>query len=253
MSAGRTGCGLHYEVRGAGPSLLLVAGLNGQGRFWSDVLDEFAGAYRVAVFDQRGCGQTPDDGADWSIETLAEDALAVAEGGFDGAPFAVVGHSTGGAIAQCMAGRWPERVRAAGLSATWSVADAYMRALFDLRLALLERAPDLDPALSDLMRTPPEQYRATAAGVALDAGVTIRRIRALLAHDGPRYLPRIACPTLVIGAEDDRIVPRHLAEALHAALPGGEYAMLADGGHFYPQSRPGAFSGYVLDWLDRVT
>lgn len=127
-----------------------------------------------------------------------------------------------------------------------------MKALFALRTALLDRAPDLDPALGDLLRMPPREYRQNAARIALDPDVTKRRIRALLGHEGPRYLSRITCPALVIGTDDDRIVPPHLTQALRDALPTAQCVMLPDGGHFFPQTRPKLFADHVLSWLGRV-
>lgn len=244
---------LSYRVAGTGSNLLLVAGLNGQARFWDAVAPDLARSATVAAFDQRGCGATPDDGAEWSIETLARDAADVAEAAFGSAPYTVIGHSTGGAIAQCMAATWPDRVAGAVLSGTWIRADAYMHALFDLRVALLERAPDLDPALSDLLRNPPDDFRSDAAKVALDPGITIRRIRALLGHDGTRWLDRIACSTVVIGAEDDRIVPPRLVADLHAALPGSGLELLPAGGHFFPQTQSAAFLRCVTAWHATLT
>ena len=243
---------IHARVGGTGPNLLLIAGLNGRASFWDAVVSEWGAGHRVARFDQRGCGATPDDGADWSIEMLAGDAFAVAEAAFGSAPFAVIGHSTGGAIAQCMAAMRPDTIRTAVLSGTWSEADAYMRALFALRVELLTRAPELDAVLGDLMRIPPESFRTQAALPPLDPGVAIRRIRALLGHRGPRWFSAVRCPVLIVAAGDDWIVPPHLTQALHSQLPQSELVMLETGGHFFPQTRAAEFCGRVGAWLDQT-
>jgi aminoacrylate hydrolase len=241
-----------YCLSGEGPNLLLVSGLNGQGRFWDAVTPSFAQRFRVLTYDQRGCGATPDDGADWTIETFAEDAFALADKIFGDAPFAVVGHSTGGAIAQHLAATHPLRITAVGLSGTWMQADAYMRALFGLRQALLARAPDLDPILSNLLRMPPDAFRPPEPHVALDGDVTCRRIDALIGHQGQQLVNQITAPALVIGALDDRIVPPHLSVALHEALTRSTLCMLDAGGHFFVQTHPRFFSRQVLDWLGRI-
>lgn len=244
---------IHYQLSGAGPNLLLVSGLNGQERFWDAVAGPLSQRFTVLAFDQRGCGATPDDGAAWSTRSLADDAAALADEVFGAAPFAVVGHSTGGAIAQHMAAGQPGRITAAVLSGTWLRADGYMRALFDLRQALLARAPDLDPVLSNLLRMPPDDFHPPAPHVALDASVTRRRIDALIAHDGTPLAPQIACPALVIGAKDDRIVPPHLPRELQGALPAATLTLLPDGGHFFPQTRADAFAAWITEWLERST
>lgn len=240
------------RVSGHGPNLLLVSGLNGRASFWDAVTPGLEAAHRVANFDQRGCGATPDDRIDWTIETLASDAATFAEAAFGGETFAVIGHSTGGAIAQCMAATRPEAVRAAILSGTWSQSDAYMQALFTLRMALLKSDPDLDAAFSDLMRTPPEHFASAASRTALDAGVTIRRIRALLGHDGSLWRDAVRCPIFVLAAADDRIVPPHLSRALHGSLPTADWSVLDTGGHFFPRTRPIDFLDRTESWFARI-
>lgn len=241
-----------YRLSGDGPNVLLVSGLNGQSRFWNAVHGGLSEHYRILSFDQRGCGETPDDGAEWTIETLAADAFALADAVFGRQPFAVIGHSTGGAIAQCMVAAQPGRIPAVVLSGTWICADGYMRALFNLRLSLLSRAPDLDPVLGNLLRMPPEAFSEADDHVMPDRNVTCRRIHALIAHHGEDFVPHITQPALVMGAEDDRIVPPHLVRELHAGLADSTLSILPDGGHFYPQTRPDLFGTRVTDWLGRA-
>ena len=67
------------------------------------------------------------------------------------------------------------------------------------------------------------------------------RIAALLTFDRSAELGKIKLPTLVQGAEDDLIVPGFLQHELHALMPGSALSMMANGGHFFPVSRPEAF------------
>lgn len=240
---------IHHETMGFGPNVLLVSGLNGRARFWDAAVERLADRFRLVSFDQRGCGASADDGVDWTVESLAEDALALAGRVFADAPYAAVGHSTGGAVAQVMAAHRPERLKGLVLSGTWIQADAYMQALFGLRLALLERAPDLEPILGNLLRLPPEGYADPDPAVALEPQVMRRRILALLGYQGAKVAPCIAVPTLVIGAEDDRIVPIKLSQDLAASIPGAALRALPEGGHFFPQTRPEAFCDRIGGWL----
>lgn len=241
--------GLWYRMDGQGPNLVLISGLNGQARFWDACRDRLAREYRVLTFDQHGCGASPDDEADWTIETLADNALDLAGEAFGSEPYAVIGHSTGGAISQCMVARQPERVVACILSATWDRADDYMRTLFELRLSLIERAPDLDAILGHLLRATPDAFTPRDEAVALNPDVTRRRITALLKHDGVAYLAGMTRPALVIGAADDRIVPEHVLRRVHAGAAGSGLAFLERGGHFFPQTRTEAFLEYITKWL----
>src|SRR5690606_11257737 len=154
----------------------------------------------------------------WSIETLADDAFAVAARAFGDAPFTVIGHSTGGAIAQWMAASQPERIEAVVVSGTWLRAAGYMQALFELRRDLLLLAPQLDPALGHLLRGPLDDYTPPECGVAPEPKVAHRRISALLGHDGTTLAPRNTQPALTLAARDGRIIPPHVAQQLHARL-----------------------------------
>lgn len=240
---------LHRETSGSGPNVLLVAGLNGQARFWRPVMSRLSSAFRLVAFDQRGCGASPDDGASWTIETMADDAADVAAAVFGDRPYAVVGHSTGGAIAQVMSARGEGGPRAVVLSGTWARAGGYFEALFRLRLALLDRAPDLDPVLGNLLRADPAEFRPPDAAVALDPNVTHRRIQALLGHRGDAIAAQITAPALVMAAADDRVVPLHLSHALAAALPAADVSVCEGGGHFFPQTRAEWFCDTVSAWL----
>jgi aminoacrylate hydrolase len=241
---------IHHRLTGTGRRLLLVSGLNGRAQFWDRVVAALSPRFSLLSFDQRGCGATPDDGAAWSIDTLAADAFAVADRAFGDAPFSVVGHSTGGAIAQWMAASQPERIEAVVLSGTWLRAAGYMQALFELRRKLLLRAPELDAALGHLLRVPLDDHTPPEPGVTPAPDVAGRRIDALLGHDGTPLAPRITQPALIVAAQDDRIIPPHMAQELHAHLPQSELRLFADGGHFFPQTRTELFSRMLADWLE---
>ena len=132
------GARLAVTVTGQGPPLLLVSGLGGTGGFWHPVLPDISRRHRVAVMDQRGIGASTRGAAKVTIGTLAEDAAAVAAA--LGGPVALCGHSTGAAIVLTMAAERLCPVSHLVLSAGWLRPDAYLHALFEMRLAILERA-----------------------------------------------------------------------------------------------------------------
>jgi len=54
----REGCDLHYEVQGAGPPLVLAAGLGGTAAWWTPQAARYAREFTVLTFDQRGTGRS---------------------------------------------------------------------------------------------------------------------------------------------------------------------------------------------------
>lgn len=240
----------------SGPAVLLIAGLGGTAGFWSSVQDGLSATRRVLAYDQPGCGSRPPPAGPVSIETLARDAAEVGTAFLGDRRWTVIGHSTGGAIAQALAAAHPGRVDALVLSGTWLRPDGYMRALFDYRSRLLTRAPELTAGLTALLTRAPDAIDADAMAPApLDAqavAVTRDRIAALMAFDGTSRAGALRCPTLIMGAEDDRVVPPSRQRDLHAAVPHSDLHMLPDGGHFYPRTRAARMVTDVADWLDRA-
>ncbi|RDC69036.1 alpha/beta fold hydrolase [Rhodovulum sp. 12E13] len=243
----------HVEGPCTASPLLLVSGLGGTAAFWAPVQALLRGRFRVAAYDQPGCGhRDPSDGP-VSIARLAEDAADTVLSIFGARPVTVVGHSTGGAIAQFLAAARPDLVDRLVLSGTWLRADAYMQALFGYRRALLGRAPELAQGLTALLTE--DMAGISAASLAprpLTQGQiasVVARIDALLAFDGVPLTGQIRAHCLVIGARDDRIVPPSRQADLAGALPAATLEMLSEGGHFFPRTRPDRFVRCVETWL----
>lgn len=252
------GAVLQAFAEGQGPALLLVSGLGGTAGFWKSNTATLARSCRVIRFDQRGIGASSRGSAPCTIDQLARDCLSVLDAA--GVARAVLlGHSTGGCIGQALARIAPERLDGLILSATWLKPSHYMGALFGARRAILAENPQAYAATAVLISYPPAWLEANwtvyeaaiaAAPVSAEARQVVReRIDALLSFDGSRDIAALTMPTLVLGARDDMIVPAFLQEELSMALPGARKILLDSGGHFFPVSRPDAFTAKVAEWI----
>ena len=273
MSAAQGSAGGRFEVRtadgavlkafseGAGQPLLLVSGLGGTAGFWADNAATLARSFRVIRFDQRGIGGSSRGSAPCTIAQLAMDCAAVLDAA--GVARAVLlGHSTGGCIGQELGRFAPERLDGLILSATWLRPSRYMAGLFRTRLAILEADPVAYAATGALIAYPPIWLEANwqvfeaaerSAPASPEARAVVReRIEALLSFDGSAHAAALAMPVLILGARDDMIVPCFLQEELAAALPGSRKTMLDTGGHFFPVSRPDAFTATVAEWIGEL-
>lgn len=235
------------------PPLVLVAGLGGISRFWGNAKALLLNEFRVLSYDQAGCGRRAVSDGPVTIEELAEDLAAICVRFLGEVPLTVVGHSTGGAIAQVFAAQYPDLVKQLVLSGTWRRADTYMRELFAYRQSLLRRAPELAAGLTMLLSEDPSGFDAGA----LDpqpmepeqVGVVQSRIEALLAFDGTNLAQDITARVMVVGARDDRIVPLAHQFDLHDTLKGSDVRILQAGGHFFPRTQPERFTAFLQDWL----
>lgn len=252
------GATLQAYREGQGAPLLLVSGLGGIAGFWNDIARTLGRSFLTVRFDQRGLGASTRGDAPCDIDRLALDALAVMDAaGLERA--VVLGHSTGGCIAQAMARLAPERFDGLILSASWLKACRYMNALFASRRAILDCNPQAYAATSVLAAYPPRWIDAhwhvfeaavASAPVSEEARQVMReRIDALLAFDGTAEIGSLMMPVLVMGSRDDMVVPVYHQEATAIALPGCRRAIMETGGHLFPNSRPDFFTASVAEWI----
>jgi aminoacrylate hydrolase len=257
----KDGAVLQAFSEGEGPVLLLVSGLGGTAGFWKSNAATLARSFRVIRFDQRGIAASTRGSAPCTIDQLALDCLDVLDAA--GVERAVLlGHSTGGCIGQALGRIAPERLDGLILSATWLKPSRYMRGLFGARRSILDENPQAYAATAVLISYPPVWLEANwavyeaalaAAPASVEARQVVReRIDALLSFDGSADIAALPMPTLVLGARDDMIVPSFLQEELAAALPRGRKILLDSGGHFFPVSRPDAFTAKVVEWIGEL-
>ena len=255
------GGSLAHVSTGTGPALVLISGLGGLASFWRDFAATCAPHFRVVTYDHRGVGGSSALEGATSIVAMRDDLLALLDHlGIEQA--AIVGHSTGGAIAQRLAIDHPARVSRLVLSATFAVPCAYMRRLFAGRLELLARlgidayrrhavtllnAPYWLAAHDETVER--ELVAAAARSGPRDVEIVRERMLAVLGHDADRDLHRIACPTRVVVAADDIVTPAYLSRRLADAIPGADLVALPRGGHYAMRAEPDLYRDAVLDFL----
>ena len=129
---------LYYERQGVGFPVMFVSGLAGFASFWHDQAVAFAKHFDVVTHDHRGIGQSDLTRSGFTVDRMAADVIGLMDA-LEIERAHIVGHSTGGAIAQILAVEQPKRIASVVLSATWTKPDAYFRRLFGLRKDILLR------------------------------------------------------------------------------------------------------------------
>jgi aminoacrylate hydrolase len=244
---------LYYEDVGHGRTILFIPGFGGVGSFWSNQIDFFKARFRVITIDQRGAGASARSRQEYSLKQMTEDIQVVMDSaGVDRA--IVVGHSTGGAIAQTLAVWSPDCVAGLLLSSTWCKPSNYFRRVFEFRRSLLEiGATDLFHKAGIFFRYPPDYAEAhdTAFenGGTVDVEITTARINAILQADVSLVADRIKVPTLVVAAHDDCLIPRYMSDEVAQRIPGSKYVVLDKGGHFLPETRSSDYNTLLDDFL----
>lgn len=266
------GATLHFEVAGAGPVLLLIAGGGTDAGVYSGIVGQLAADYTVVTYDPRGNSRSGYDGdaVDESIEQSAADALAVIDAVAADEPAYVFGTSTGAITGLELITRYPDRVRmlvAHEPPCTEVLPDAAdARAFFDevystyhedgLTAAdvvyMMGTGMDSDamPPLEDLL----PEYRELAERMQANAANFYEH--KLLPFT--RYVPDLAALKRVA----DRVVPAAGMESC-THLPARPIEVIADhlgwpvvmfpGGHGGYSSQPAPFATHLAQLLETDT
>lgn len=250
-----------YDIAGDGDPVLLIMGLGMDATAWALQVPAFAERYRVITFDNRGAGRSTHPTGPYTTEQMAGDALAVLDAA--GAERAhIVGVSLGGAIAQRLALRAPDRVRSLVLASTWAGPSAWRtrlravqlelagvsrEALIRLRLHLVFSPPlfEQKPELIDLIERSMTDGGASLAGY-------LAQLDAAEEHDVRARLPDIAVPTLALAGRRDILVPPELTEEIASAIPGARFAAF-DSAHAIQFEEVERFNRTVLEFLRAQT
>jgi pimeloyl-ACP methyl ester carboxylesterase len=251
--------------------LVFVHGLSGCWENWLEQLPVLAAEHRVVTLDLPGFGYSPMPSREITISGYARllDRL-LGELGIDAA--AVVGNSMGGFIAAELAIAFPQRVErlvlvsAAGISTTGHPGTT--RALGSLRrletvLAAtagwvasksdtVARRSRLREALMALVVAHPGRLPAALAAEQLrGAGKPgfFQALESILDYDIRERLPEIACPTLVVWGDRDRLVPLRDADVFVELIPDARKLVFRDTGHMSMLERPAAFNELLEEFL----
>ena len=83
---------LHYA--GDGPQMLLIPGITSPAITWGFIAERLAEKFDVHVLDVRGRGLSQAGDLDYSLDSMADDALGVIQAGGMDKPI-ILGHSMG--------------------------------------------------------------------------------------------------------------------------------------------------------------
>jgi pimeloyl-ACP methyl ester carboxylesterase len=246
----RDGVRIHYEARGAGPTLLLSHGYGATSAMWAGQLETFAPQWQVVAWDFRGHGDSdsPEDPALYSEAHTVADMAAILDA--VGAERAVVGGlSLGGYMSLAFRQAHPERVRALMLFDTgpgYRSDDARAKwNRFAERQAEKFETRGLD-ALPKGDEVAAARHRS-ATGLALAARGMLAQVDAHVI-DG---LPEIDVPTLVlVGSRDEAYFAA--TDYMVRKIPEATKAVVEDAGHAANLHQPGRFDAAVRDFLAGV-
>jgi pimeloyl-ACP methyl ester carboxylesterase len=275
---------LHYESFGpaSAPAILLIMGLGTQMTRWNLALCDLlvARGFRVIRFDNRDCGLSthcdhlplPDLGAamrgaslaalPYTLDTMAADSVGLLDAlKIDRAH--IVGASMGGAIAQIVAARYPERTRSltsimssSGNPLLPPPTPAATMALLAPLPPTRDRASLVADALARYLAVASPGYPTSRGalikmfGDEIDRSFyppgVVRQLAALIAQSDRRPLLRsISCPAVVLHGEDDPLIQLACGEDVASNIAGAELRVIAGMGHDFPLALTEVFADAI--------
>jgi 3-oxoadipate enol-lactonase len=220
------------SMRGTGPAVVLVPGMDGTGELFYRQVPLLAPSYRVTTYRLR------DSAADMGV--LHSDLARVIDTAAPGERSAIViGESFGGALSLSFAVAHPERVRALVILNSFAYFEPQIRLW--LAIAGLGMLPWGAMAVVRRMTAfrlhSPHTHRAEIRRFIELTRTATRdgyrsRLRLLTRYDVRPRLHEISCPTLFLAAEHDHLVPSvPQAQLMAARVPGASLRVLGGHGH----------------------
>ena len=251
------------RIIGKGPSLVVLNGFGATSTDWdASFIDRLAPSNKLVLVNNRGIGDSTDNGQSFDIAKLADDTARVVETlGVERVN--VMGWSMGGFIAQALALKHPNRVGKLVLLSTDSGG-------IEADLA----SPDVWSELIDTSGTPNEQARrllfllfpnnvaesfyrkfgdiVAAAHAQLSVELLKRQAAAMDAwyrNGVTNQLREIRMPVLVAAGTEDIVIPASNALKLVNAIPGAWLAQFAHCGHAFMAQYPRALGDLINSFL----
>jgi len=260
-----------YRRAGDGPALLLIHGIAGSSRAWSEAMSLLAEDFTVVAPDLIGHGESAKPTGDCSLGAYASglrDLLAVL--GINRAT--LVGHSLGGGIAMQLAYQHPEccerlvLVDSGGLGreVSWLLRSvALPGAEYVMPVLFPPFMRDWGNRVARLLHSAGLRSNGVAEGWRAYASLTesanrqafVRTVRAVIDPGGQsvsaadRLYLAADVPTLIVWGERDGMIPVSHAHAAHEAVRGSRLEIIEGAGHFPHVEQPARFAAALADFV----
>lgn len=251
---------VYYEIHGTGQPLVLVAGYTCDHEFWLLMHKKLAQHFQVVLFDNRAVGQTKDPDAVFTLETMAEDTVALVDK-LDLKRPHILGQSMGGAIAQHIARNYPDKIGKLIIADSTAQFNTRTLLVTESLLKLRQENVPLDTLIETCMPWFFSiDFLAVEGNVALIKELTKnkrypqsiddqeRQFKALRAFNARPWLHEIKNPTLIMAAAEDIITLPSESQQLASAITNSQFITLS-GGHSSPIEKPDEMSTAIIKFL----
>jgi 3-oxoadipate enol-lactonase len=259
MNISANGISMHYTFEGPAdaPVVTMSHSLATDLGMWDPTLPALTSRFRVLRYETRGHGQTEATRGAYTLEQLADDAVALLRA------LAIerthwVGLSMGGMIGQMLALQAPEVLMGLALCDTSSRLPADAKSTWESRIRTAEAngmEPLVEPTLSRWFTAP---FRETRKDVVERVATMIRTTpvagyvgccHAISALNLTDRLSAIRLPTVVIVGEDDPGTPVTASRVIAENISGARLEIIPSAAHLSNIEQPEKFNRALSSFL----
>jgi 3-oxoadipate enol-lactonase len=258
------GTRIHYEVTGKSGAtpVLMIQGLGASKNAWNLQRIAMATRFRIISFDNRGAGRSDKPTEPFTLEQMADDALAVLDAaGIETAH--VVGASMGGVISQIVAVKYPNRVRSLTLVCTACRNHPWRQELLQswAKTAADKGMIEVGKEAAQWVMSPRSFRRLVPAFTWMGPLAALRprhsfvsQIDAILntREDLVDQLSTISAPTMVIVGNQDILTPRGDSEEIAERIPNAELVVISGAAHGLMMEHSTTFNKILIEFLKRT-
>ena len=258
------GTRIHYEVTGKSGAtpVLMIQGLGASKNAWNLQRIAMATRFRIISFDNRGAGRSDKPTEPFTLEQMADDALAVLDAaGIETAH--VVGASMGGVISQIVAVKYPHRIRSLTLVCTACRNHPWRQELLQswAKTAADKGMIEVGKEAAQWVMSPRSFRRLVPAFTWMGPLAALRprhsfvsQIDAILntREDLVDQLSTISAPTMVIVGNQDILTPRGDSEEIAERIPNAELVVISGAAHGLMMEHSSTFNRILIEFLRRT-
>ncbi len=258
------GTRIHYEVTGrpGATPILMIQGLGASKNAWNLQRIAMATRFRSISLDNRGAGRSDKPTQPFTLEQMADDAMAVLDAaGVETAH--VVGASMGGVISQIIAVKYPHRVRSLTLVCTACRNHPWRQELLQTWAHTAEEKGmiEVGKEAAQWVMSPRSFRRLVPAFTWMGPLAALRprhsfvsQIQAILdtREDLVDELSSITAPTMVIVGNQDILTPRGDSEEIAERIPNAELVVISGAAHGLMMEHSATFNKILIEFLQRT-
>ena len=235
-------------------TVLLLHGNSESGAAWYGWVPQLARHFRVVRPDMRGFGVSTAMPRDfrWTLDRIIDDYVALMDKlGIE--RFHLVGAKIGGTIARAFAARFPKRVTTltvVGTPPPFMANRGSLTAEFEQHGVEHWAHRTMGSRLGDAFPAEGADWWIRYMGRA-PLSTQLGFMETIPHSDIRPYLPKIACPTLVITTEGNRMSPVEETRAWQQAIPHSTLLVLPGNSHHVAATDPERCAAATLDFIRR--